>query len=686
MKLSRSKKTMSNGLTYRLDRLNKECILFHRIYLLRLSKMKQFFYTLHKIFRYIPHAALISVVLTVGLLLSIQRVDLLSQGAIILIPLVITSLILLINQKKIYEGTIDLSRDIYYETKLTEPIFRKIYWILFCTSFVWVLITNSRDIIFIILLTALYGVIILEIFTLKNLNKNAILMQIIVAFGLLVYTLVFSYPYYYGWGDTTYHLNLVEVLINNVGTIPSDIAGPYTFFSLFHQIIAETSLITSLSLYASLYISCAIVPIVITLFIPYIASIFTNNNRIIIVSSLLFSLTPIVIWFAIYPMPRMLASVAFIIILYLFVNRPNEPAIQKWTICGIITFYMTIVHHAQLPLIFFVMTIIVISYYIYAGKLTKTQIGVVLLFYLIPALYWLYTYLITMVGIVHSRLLQPLNIGMGFETVSIYIPSFTKVWLLASPSVIILIFSIIGLYYILSPKQISKMTAILCPIILLMIIFYIPYIVDLSYIISIMLQVTRIRFIIAPFFAIVMAFGCIILANMINNNGKRSALAITVVVALCLAFVISSPILTHTRDSNAFDNTSISEILYYNDNDLAMFHTISNYVPLGSTYYADTPLERYFPSNANYGIFDLPYYSSLAGMSHFFMGTQSLPTDRYIIFREKLYCKFGLTLTDTKGDGGARTYVPMEESLEMFKKNLYPSNDIYRNGDSIIYY
>lgn len=648
--------------------------------------MNQFLYTLHKIFRYLPHAALISVVVTVGLLLSIHRVDLLIQAAIILIPLAITAFILLINQKKIYEGTIDLSRDSYYETKLTESIFRKIYWILFCAIFIWILITNSRDIVFIILLTALYGVIILEIFTLKTLNISAILMQIVVAFGILVFTLVFCYPYYYGWTDVTVHLNLVDVLITNYGAIPPDIAGQYTFFTLFHQIIAETSLVTSLSVYASLFISCTIMPIIATLFIPYIAIFFTNNNRIIILSALLFSLTPIVIWFAIYPMPRMLASIAFIIILYLFFNSPNEYTIQKWIICGIIALYMVIVHHAQLPLIFFVMTIILISYYVYAGKPTKTQIGIVIVFYLIPVLYWLYTYITTMVDIFLSRLLQPLEMGMQLETVDVNITSFTKVWLFAAPSVIILIFSLIGLYYILSPKQISKKTAILCPIILLMIIFYIPYIIDLSYIISTMLQVTRIRFVLAPFFAISMAFGCIILANMIGKNGKKSALAISVVIVLCLAFVISSPILTNTRDSNVFENTSISQKFYYNDNDLSMFHTISNYVPLGSSYYSDTPVERYFPHSANYGVFDLSYYYSLTGMSNFFIGDQLLPIDTYIIYREKLYYKSGLTLTDTKGDGGSRTYLPTVESLDTFRKNLFSTNEIYRNGDSIIYY
>lgn len=648
--------------------------------------MNQFLYTLHKLSRYIPHVALISVVVTVGLLLSIQRVDLLIQAAIILIPLAITAFILLINQKKIYEGTKDLSRDIYYETKLTEPILQKIYWILFYIIFIWILITNSRDIVFIILLTALYGVIILEIFTLKTLNKNAILIQIVVAFGILVFTLVFCYPYYYGWGDVSTHLNWVDVLINNYGVIPPDITGQYTFFTLFHQIIAETSLVTSLSSYTSLYFSCTIMPIIATLFIPYVANFFTNNNRIIILSALLFSLTPIVIWFAIYPMPRMLASIAFIIILYLFFNSPNEYTIQKWIICGIIALYMVIVHHAQLPLIFIVMTIILISYYVYAGKPTKTQIGIVIEFYLIPVLYWLYTYIITMVDIFLSRLLQPIEMGMQLETVDVNITSFTKVWLFAAPSVIILIFSLIGLYYILSPKQISKKTAILCPIILLMIIFYIPYIVDLSYIASTMLQVTRIRFVLAPFFAIAMAFGCIVLANMVSKNRKKSALAITIVIVLCLAFVISSPILTNTRDSNVFENTSISQKFYYNDNDLSMFHTISNYVPLGSSYYSDTPVERYFPHSANYGVFDLSYYYSMIGMSKFFTEDQTLPTDRYIIYREFIYYKSGLSLTDTKTEGGARTYESSGATIQTFRENIYSTNEIYRNGYSIIYY
>jgi len=648
--------------------------------------MNQFLYTLHKIFRYIPHAALISVVLTVGLLLSIQRIDLLIQAAIILIPLSIIAFILLINQKKIYEGTEYLSRDIYYETKLTEPILQKIYWILFCIIFIWILITNSRDIVFISLLTAMYGIIILEIFTLKTLNKKAILMQIVVAFGILVFTLVFCHPYYYGGGDTPSHLNLVVVLINNMGLVPPEMGGAYTFFSQFHLIIAETSLVTSLSPYTSLYISCAIMPIIAILFIPYIANFFTNNKRIIILSALLFSLTPIVIDFAIYPMPRILASIAFVIILYLYFNNSNEHTIQKWIICGIITLYMTMVHHAQLPFIFFVMTIILISYYVYAGKPTKTQIGIVIEFYLIPVLYWLYTFLITMINIFHSRLFDPLEMDMQLETVNVNITSFTKVWLFAAPSVIILIFSLIGLYYILSPKQISKKTAILCPIILLMIIFYIPYIVDLSYIVSTMLQVTRIRFVLAPFFAIAMAFGCIVLANMVSKNGKKSALAITIVIVLCLAFVISSPILTNTRDSNVFDNTSISQKFYYSDNDLSMFHTISNYVPLGSSYYSDYSAVRYLPNIADYAMFNLPYFYWLEGMSKFFTGDQSLPTDMYIIYREDLYYKSGLLLPDRKGDGGSRVYEPTEESIQMFMGNVYHTNEIYRNGNSVIYY
>lgn len=648
--------------------------------------MNQFLYTLHKIFRYIPHAVLISVVVVVGILLSMQRVDLLIQGAIILIPLSIIAFILLINQKKIYEGTEYLSRDIYYKTNFTESIFQKTYWILFCIIFIWILITNSRDIVFISLLTAMYGIIILEIFTLKTLNKNAILMQIVVAFGILVFTLVFCYPYYYGGTDIPIHLNWIDVLINNMGMIPRDIGGDYTFFSQFHLIVAETSLVTSLSTYESLYISCAIMPIIATLFISYIANFFTNNKRIIILSALLFSLTPIVISFAIYPMPRMLASIAFIIILYLYFNNPNEHTIQKWIICGIITLYMTLVHHAQLPLILFVMTIILISYYIYAGKPTKTQIGIVIQFYLISVLYWLYYYLIRIVGFFYTRLFEPLETGVQLQTVYFNMTSVTKVWLFALPTVIILIFSLIGLYYILSPKQISRKIAILCPIILLMIIFYIPYIVDLSSIISTMLQIARIRFVLSPFFAIVMAFGCIVLANMISKNGKKTALAIAVVIVLCLIFAISSPIITNTRDSNVFDNTSISQKLYYNDNDLSMFHTISNYLPLGSSYYSDYPVVQYFPHTANYGIFDLPYYYSMIGMSNFFTGNQSIPTDMYIIYREDLYYKLGLSLLDRNEDGGTRVYGPTEESIQTFSENIYTTNEIYRNGYSIIYY
>lgn len=645
-------------------------------------------FQVHKLLQYVPYLGIAASVLVIIALAVSGKWDLMQYALVLLIPVILVS-IWFIRKKEVLPLDIH-ALDTYCISGLNvrQNVFVKLYGILFCLTIIWMSVTNARNGIFLALFVMLYGVTVVQIF-LRKFDAKIILLQLVTTSLIHILTNQFCYYYYYAGGDSLSHVLMVSSLVEN-GYINFELFADYSNYALMHISIAITSFLTSLPLNYAHWIAISIPLALGSLFIYYIAHSLTSSKRIAVLSVFFYLMTPIILNYIPSAAPRTLATLAFIIVLYFLLKNATNYLIPIWISCGIMTTYMTMVHHAQLVLLFGVMSVLVITYYLYFKKFSRMQKGILIIFYSIPILYYLFTYIIYLVGILKTNFIGVLASTDITETAEVTSTTFgiTQI-LLLSVSVLLLIVILLGLYYLTLPQNLRNKSVILGPIALLLFAVFIPGVADAFTMISTMEQIGRLQIVLAPIFAVVMAIGCLVLGYCIFNKYRSPKLVVIILIVFCVLLVIASPVISNSRDSSLFLGTDIgSSKQYFTASEISMFTYVEKNVSPGSGINADYAATRYFTVSQAMQSIGKSYYTFPAGTLELFTDDSTiLKQDSYLIFRENEYFTRGFSVTLYGGNnvGNDATYLKYDnEEYHHILKNTYKMNTLYTMGDATI--
>lgn len=639
-------------------------------------------YSIHKLCRYIPHLALFISISAIVIIYILFGWALLSYALVILIPLILVSLLLIFNPEVLTNREL-LNNDVKVTIPLSQSSFIKLYFIVFIIAYTYVLITNARDLVFIITICVLYLIILLQLFS-KCFNRyNIYLIELLLTTSLLVFTRLFCYEYYYGGTDIIYHASLVSSLLESGDmSIISTLDTPYEYFNLFHLGSAIVALVTNQSVHHSIYIALVSLVIVAPVFIYYISGYFSKSKTIMALSAFSFAVLPMILGGSTSINPHLLSTMGFVIVLYALISIQKSRNTIYYIIILIATLYITLVHHMQLPILYLMMFLFWAVFWIYFERPVKECIIGLFIFYLIPLIYWIYTYFSLGIYLMYHKILISFMesnteyVRFGGDYGSIDILSFMGPYLSSSVMVILIM---CGIYYILSPINLKHKLVTLGIITLIMFPFFIPGVFDISYILESMLGLTRFRVAMAVFFALIMGVGGVVLIESLNKYIKNIKISVILTIVVFMVFVILSPICYVSSDSSVFDDTPLGSHRYFETKDINTMIFIVQYVPDDITVYSDTPFSRFFEN--------LP--SKLVSYNMYDIFFEDVPNSDYtnILFAEKrYYSDAGLKLASTnKGD---RTIVVKANSdnHDTFMSNTKYHSIIYDIGTSSYYY
>lgn len=603
----------------------------------------------------------------------------------VLIPLIITSILLIIWKKPF-----KLCDESGWELNFSQKSLLHIFLIALSLQIIW-LALGDGGLIRLTLQFVMYCIIILQMLT-KRFSSWVIITELLVTTSLLILPQLLVSGYYYGDTDLLGHANLASAIIFSSHLLPVDIAGQYTAFFLYHVLIAVTSLFTGLAVNVSLYIVSTI-PVICTIPVVYLLTrIFTKSERASVFAAFFYSLTPMFLYNLQIPAPRVMATAAFFIILYLLFKNWGAHKFAPLILAVCVTLYMTMVHHAQLPLFFVVMAFLCLGSFLYFKKIIAGYYGVLIVFISIPLLYLIYNYLTNIVSIIEIRLLDQIDSGAVSSVIisEVGVVDLHSLLILISSSVLVLLI-MMGLYMLLTRISFRNRMMILAPLILVMFVFFVPGVIDIFPTLTQAFQLYRFRLILIAPFAIIMGFGCIALLNFITEYTSRKRISISVVAVLCVILVISSAFLGYSRDNEIFyevDGLTPIEN-YFEESDVALMENVALFIPSGTSIYTNREYMRYFSTNAGMQEYGQSYYHRPTGMLEIFTKSDAdLSNMLYVLFPESRYKRLGLTIYIKNSEFVEASYQKVTVSPEtttLLTSNLKTYNTIYENGDSILY-
>lgn len=643
--------------------------------------------TFHKLLQYMPHLSIAAVLIVASGLLLLGEIYLLFKAAIILVPLLIISIILIWNKKTIWNTPLSVAENLSFNISHRQLCL--FYALVFTVTYIWAVCNQEFDGLFLLLIVLLYGITIVQIFS-KHITSKAILIELILTTMLFSYVQVFGFALSFPSIDVLPHVQFIEAILVSDSTLPSDIAGAYFFFRLYHIYIACGSLLSGLGVHTAAYLFHIPFTIVGSLFVHYIARHLTKSQRISELAAFSYLMVPSVMHYMVCVMPSVFAVIAFLVILYFFFmdDRHIHPALRLF-LGGFFTFYMTLVHHMTLPLAFFFMAVIIFSAVFYKHNFSKIQRGIIILFYTIPILYFMYTYLSSALSALTIRLFSPEDAGMQNTVVSITESFDITFWVNVSASAVMLVLLYCAIYYFPRKTDGRKYPVLVfLPTIVLFLIFFLPGITDISSQVVNMFQVIRWRFILAPIFAVGLGIGFCILLNIIYKKTQKTTVPLVLIVLLCILFVLSSPVLYQAKENTVFDNSVVESavVSHFDSDDLSMYGFVASSISSGSNIWTDYPTSMYYSTNAGMELYNQPYYSYNLGMIDLFSEINQDITCQYIIFRKDLYETNHLIVRRAYGDGNAEIVEFNESEKRLFSYNTYSDSMCYTNGNSQIYY
>lgn len=651
--------------------------------------MQDIIQTLHSLLKYIPHIFTILCPAILLLFLVIGRFDIFVNSSLVLIPLTLTSLFLIITKNK----KANLLSETGWPVNISQKSLLKVYLIAAIFAAVWQLLGLEGPVLLILFAVA-YLAIILQMVS-SNCPCKIVLLEICIITALLVLPKLCSPAFFYGDGDLFTHIRLAEGIAYLGQLLPSELGGAYTTFFIYHLSSAMTAITTGLAVNDALYVVSEITVIAAFPFVYLLARRFTGSERVAVFSVFFYSTANILTMEYLMPAPRVIASVAFIIILYLLFSQ-NIKKKYLFILSLLVMLYMVMTHHAQLPLALITMTVLCLGSLIYRRKLTIGNLNVMIVFLSCIIGYLIYNYLGSIIGIVKTRLFSQVEAGVALDSVATSGEalniSLQSLIIFLSASVMV-IFVMIGLYMLITHIHRSDDLITLLPFTLLLFIAITPWVLDSIPFIYDSLQIYRFRLLFIPIFAVIMGFGCLSFLNIMQACKVKKWMGAAVVILLCLMLVVATPVMGMSRDNEAFSSVewvTSYRVSHLNDADLEMFDFVGSHIEYRSSYLTDHFYARYYPTDAGYSFVGKPYYSVSRNLGLIFKNSGESLSQDYILFPKERYSNDVIGLRSYEGEntyveGKAYTYSASYDNNNILNQVIYPQNKAYNSVFNEIY-
>lgn len=629
---------------------------------------------LHKMMRYLPNLAIVASLLVYAFFILTERYSSIFNLSLYLIPLIGISIVLIVNKKFSCDDSVALFN-------ISFKRLRNAHLIIFALTIICLGFGHDGW-VYLALMFVQYCLLLAQLFA-KDQNAKWIVAGVMLTTSILVLPQMLIPAYYCGDGDLLFHAGYAKTIID-MGTVATGYGGVYESFNAYHILIAAFAEATGLAINVSLYLVSTAAVLFSIPIVYALAKFFTKSERIAAFAAFFYALLPMVLDSMLIPAPRVMASMAFFLIVYMLFRHLAAYRLRALILSAILICYMVLVHHAQMIFIAAVTAGLLFGVLLYAKKLNWKMIVGGLVVLAVPVYVLITRYSSTLTSIIQNRLLGQIeggNLGdiviestanaeMSVIEQLLSINIEYTIVILASSVMIVFIFA--GLYTLFKNITVKKKISVTLPLVLVTFVVFVPGILDMFPIFTDSFQVYRFRFLLPLFFAVIMAIGCLVLLN-IPTGRRRKVVAQTTVIIFCLFMIISSAFMSDSR---------IQADPYLTDGNMATFNYFQDTISTGCTnrLYSDYEHVRYVD---NYLNTDSPFSAASYHIYQIFMNpSENMKGISYLLIPYEKYTRCGITVFNgynqyAEADDYLVTY---EDTFATYSANTYHYNIVYENN------
>ncbi|RXA19724.1 hypothetical protein EQO05_07680 [Methanosarcina sp. MSH10X1] len=610
-------------------------------------------------------------------MLIIGRFNSAFNGLVIAIPALISCHYTL----NLKNEQVDLKKDIYISIP-NSNIFNYLFWAIYFFSIVVLFMHESRPWYYFLLISFSYLIIFVQIFS--NIKKPALILTELFFIMLnLIYSVTMNYGFYFGTTDLLSHIFMSKITYLSGHVIPISLSN-YSYFPLYHILLSEASYLLNLDMKTSLFLITAPIYGITVVFIYSIFLKTSHNQQIALLSSSLYSLSSVVIYYGVNLIARTMAFIYFIIILYFVYSSSQGKNSMRFRILSIlISISLILVHQVSIPQIVLLLSIVFISEWLTGNKNFLSKNYYVLINVMFIS-YWIFVAYIFITKDISSRLqLNYLDSVVLFGGSSGISQSEWMKILGYFDDSIFLFFALISIGYLLKCHK-NNYASVFGLVALFTLIFYIPNPLNSVWQFMVLFRFDRIMLLVSPFMAFVMGVG--IYLYLITGSKTFPKLSKSKFISVFTLIFIFSFVSLVSSVSDSDDLWINPQHEYFSNQELNGFNYISNKVPFGSILYSDYHAMRYFP-----GKFE---YSQSLGVSYYrskkIKNVDSLPSyNGYIVIRERELARNGLYFGENElesRDAPNYLYVGTPENQMKLYSKLKMNDKVYSNSAISVYY
>lgn len=622
---------------------------------------------------YLPYFVLLLTIVGVSVAFFLQTPDWALKGVYLVFPVLLASYILQFIRKK--DLALHNTVTIYSGNR---KCLLTLFVCLFSISLVILAAGFGNSWVYPALIVLLYVVILIQIFSNRT-SKVTLLSEIVLTQAGFIWSSVQKYDFYFGGGDIMAHQFMATITYLSGRVLPPKFGG-YTDFPLYHIFVAECSHVLDLNIETIILSFTWPISVIGVIFVYYIFFHIVRNEQIALLGGLIYSMGAVSLTHSIYMIPRSLAFVGFLMLLYIMTssNRLKNPYV-KCACVTLIGVFIVLVHQVSILLILALLSLLIVCEWFVGREKYITGPSFILIGVIFVG-YWIYVAFSFARSTFTSRLgtdrwenpvvlratdLLPTD---PMTTLSYYI-NFIG-------SEIFLFFAVIAIGWILWRKKSDYLT-VLALFALITLALYVPNPLHAIWQISELLAINRFKLLLGPFMALIMGVGMYILSKYLIN--VKIPIRGICVLLIAIIFLYGS------------STTGLLEItpgIYresFNSDEVQGLDFIYKYVPYGSTIHTDYVSWRYLDVSyfSESDALDLPYFTTgvIASLNNVpsYSGYIVLPYNQFI--RHGLMLRVGGSLDPNN----LNSCYPTEGSVISMMRELEPRDKLYSNQAIMIY-
>lgn len=628
---------------------------------------------IRQIIPYSPYLVLLVTIAGISLAFFLQMPDLALKGIFLIFPAFLASFLLQPVCKKdlAFHDSITLFS---CNRKYLLPLFT----CLFATTLIILAAGLGNSWIYPALVVLLYVIILIQIFSGET-SKVMVLSEIMLTQAGFIWGSVKKYDFYFGGTDIMPQQFMATITYLSGHVLPPEFGG-YTDFPLYHIFVAECSHVVGLDIETVIFSFTWPISVISVIFVYYIFLNTVRNEQIALLTSLIYSMSAIGLTHSIYMIPRSLAFVGFLMLLYFMTssNRFKNPY-AKCILITIIAVYTVLVHQVSILLIIALFCLLIVCEWFVDHEKYVTDMS--FLFILVISVgYWMYVAF----SFARSTFTSRLDTNLWENPVVIratdLLPADPMVtWSYYINSIgteILLFFAVLAIGYLLWRKKHDYLT-VFALFALITLVVYVPNPLHMVWQLESLIAINRFELFMGPFMGLIMGAGVYILSQyLLRAKIPVNAICI-LLIGIIFLYSSSTTGLLKIDPSINRDN--------FNSDEVEGLDFVYRYVPYGSTIHTDYFSQRYLGATyfSESEALGLPYYST--GIIGDLNAIASY--SGYIVLPYKEFTRRGLTLGVGNEFVPQHVYpcYPTEENTINVMTGLEPRDKLYSNQAIMIY-